>query len=88
MIERYPKSSSPTLSLNALLRLGVLCFMKQIPVTETALSDGQGCHHALARMPHRGYHKDVKTYTSLGKGKEGQDPIKNVKYVLRTKSIS
>lgn len=50
--------------------------------------DKDGCHHALARMPHSGYHKNVKMYTSLGKGEEGQDPIKNVKYALRTKSIS
>lgn len=63
--------------------------MKQVPLQRKLFQVDRnvemlwlGCH-ILAK----GHHADVKVYASLGKGKEGQDALKNVKYVLRTKRI-
>ena len=88
MIKGYPKSSSPALSDNALLGLGVLwCFIKQVPATERTFSGGQECNSALAKMPHPGHQEDAKNICFPGEGKEGQDSIRNSKNVLRTKRI-
>lgn len=78
IIKGVPKSGSPALSHNALVRLGVpeVCYDSFL-LQKEASSDAQECDNALARMSHSGHHAHVKTYTSTRKGKEPQRSHKN-----------